>query len=499
LCPEKSSGLIKHVIGFLPFVVLAMLTIQDRTRQHSCSGWSRREFLRIGGLGAGGLSLANLLAIKAQAAAQGIPVRDRAVVLLFLQGGPSHIECFDPKMSAPREFRSTTGELATKLSGVTFGGSFPKLAERADQLAIVRNYASGRGEHTYLHAAGTDNKYKATLSALYTRAVGATNARTGLPNNVLVLPEAVKPGLALKNNFEGGSALATLTTAGELGSNFAAFNPSVSSGGSGGSLRENMELRLPRERFLDRRTLLTQLDSLRRQSDQQASISGAIDFERQAFDVLARGVGTAFDLSDEDPRTIEKYDTTKLFRLEQVTRYLNMHRSSNLLGHQMLLARRLCEAGCGFVTVSDCGWDMHADSNSMPGMQGMDYLGRQVDHAVAAFLDDVAERGLSDKILLVVTGEMGRTPRINNRGGRDHYGELTPLVLAGGGLPRGTVIGQSDRTASRPVGEPYKPQHLWGTVIDRLFDVGQLRISRAVPGDIGSHLSSLPVITELSS
>ncbi len=137
-----------------------------------------------GCFGAGGLSLANLLAIKAQAAAQGIPVRDRAVVLLFLQGGPSHIECFDPKMSAPREFRSTTGEIATKLPGITFGGSFPKLAERADQFAVLRNYASGNGAHTYLQAAGTDNKYKAALSALYTRAVGPTSAKTGLPNNV---------------------------------------------------------------------------------------------------------------------------------------------------------------------------------------------------------------------------------------------------------------------------------------------------------------------------
>lgn len=475
-----------------------MLTIQDRTPQHSCSGWSRREFLRIGGLGAGGLSLANLLAIKAQAAAQGIPVRDRSVVLLFLQGGPSHIECFDPKMSAPREFRSTTGELATKLAGVTFGGSFPKLAERANQFAVVRNYASGKGNHTYLHAAGTDNKHKAALSALYARAAGATSARSGLPNNVLILPEAVNPGLVLKNNFEGGTALATLTTPGELGANYGAFNPS-SSGASGGSLRQSMELSLPQERFLDRRNLLAQLDTLRRRSDQSGAIANATDFERQAFDVLAKGVGAAFDLSGEDPGVVAKYDTTKLFRLEEVTRYLNMYRSSNLLGHQLLLARRLCEAGCGFVTVSDCGWDMHADGNSMPGMQGMDYLGRQVDHAVAAFLDDIAERGLSDKILLVVTGEMGRTPRINRKGGRDHYGELTPLLMAGGGIPRGAVVGQSDRNATLPVGEPYTPQHLWGTVIDRLFDVGQLRITRAVPSDIASHLSSLPVITELSS
>ena len=127
-----------------------------------------------------------------------------------------------------------------------------------------------------------------------------------------------------------------------------------------------------------------------------------------------------------------------------------MKRASNLLGKQMLLARRLCEAGCGFVTVSDCGWDMHANGNSPKNMAGIKPLGGQVDHAVAAFLEDVHERGLSDKILLVVTGEMGRTPRRNRDGGRDHYGNLTPLLLAGGGLKMGQVIGQSDKNASAP-------------------------------------------------
>ena len=116
----------------------------------------------------------------------------------------------------------------------------------------------------------------------------------------------------------------------------------------------------------------------------------------------------------------------------------------------MLLARRLCEAGCGFVTVSDCGWDMHANNNSPKNMAGMCQLGTQVDHAVAAFIEDVHARGLGDKILLVVTGEMGRTPRLNNNGGRDHYGDLTPLVFAGGGLKMGQVIGQSDRTPRSP-------------------------------------------------
>jgi uncharacterized protein (DUF1501 family) len=150
----------------------------------------------------------------------------------------------------------------------------------------------------------------------------------------------------------------------------------------------------------------------------------------------------------------------------------------------MLLARRLCEAGCGFVTVSDCGWDLHSNGNSPKGLGGMKWLGPQVDHAVAAFIRDVEERGLSDKILLVVTGEMGRTPRINRDGGRDHYGELTPLLIYGGGLKMGQVIGQSDRTASRPADEGYRPANLMATLFHTLLDVGQLRLDSSVPRDL---------------
>ena len=169
--------------------------------------------------------------------------------------------------------------------------------------------------------------------------------------------------------------------------------------------------------------------------------------------------------------------------MEELNRWYDMRRSSNLLGKQMLLARRLCEAGCGFVTVTDAGWDMHANGNSPKKMAGLPLLGGQVDHAVAAFLDDLEERGLSDKILLVVTGEMGRTPKLNKDGGRDHYANLTPLLLAGGGLKMGQVIGQSDRTASNPATEKYTPKELLATVMNTLFNTGALRVSRAVPSN----------------
>lgn len=155
------------------------------------------------------------------------------------------------------------------------------------------------------------------------------------------------------------------------------------------------------------------------------------------------------------------------------------------------------EAGCGFVTVSECGWDYHANGNTPKRMAGIYPMGGQVDHAVSAFLEDVHERGLSDKILLVVTGEMGRTPRLNNNGGRDHYGELTPLLIAGGGLKMGQVVGQSDRNAAKAVGDSYRPAHLLGTILHTLFDVGRLRLEWQVPREIIRFADTAQTIDQL--
>ncbi len=447
-----------------------MFTLLDPAPDHNCQGYSRREFLRIGGLGfLGGLMLPDLLASRAASAAAPRLLTDKAVVLLFLQGGPSHIELFDPKMNAPEEVRSITGEVQTKLPGITFGGTFPKLAAMADKIAVVRSYASRNNDHSYLAVTSGGNPLKAAMSALYTRVAGPINPVNGIPRNVLVLPEAVQPGLKQGSNFETG-ALPTLTSPGELGPTYGAFDPSA-----GGEFRKLMQLQLPAERFDDRRALLGQLDGLRRRLDASGALDNMDQFQQRAFDLIVRGVVDAFDVSKEDPKTIEKYDTSKLFRIEEVTRWYDMKRASNLLGKQMLLARRLIEAGCGFVTVSDCGWDMHANENSPKNMAGINHLGGQVDHAVAAFLEDLHERGLSDKVLLVVTGEMGRSPRRNRNGGRDHYGNLTSLLLAGGGLRMGQVIGSSDRHAAAPASEPQTPTNLLATVMRTMLDLTEVR------------------------
>jgi hypothetical protein len=329
------------------------------------------------------------------------------------------------------------------------------------------------------------------MSAIYARIAGTNHRDTGMPLNTLVLPEAVESGLKLGSNFETG-ALPTLTSAGQLGATYAAFNPS-----GGGPLQQDMQLKLSAERFDDRRNLLGSLDRIRRHVDSTGALDGVDKYQQQAFEVITRGVADAFDLKKEDEATIKRYDTSHLFDARESQRWFDMKRSSNLLGKQMLLARRLCEAGCGFVTVSDCGWDLHSNENSPKHLGGMKWLGPQVDHAVAAFIRNVEERGLSDKILLVVTGEMGRTPRINNNGGRDHYAELTPLLIYGGGLKMGQVVGQSDRTASRPQTEAYNPSHLMSTIFHSLFDIGKLRLDPAVPRDVAKLIEQGQPIGEL--
>jgi uncharacterized protein (DUF1501 family) len=164
------------------------------------------------------------------------------------------------------------------------------------------------------------------------------------------------------------------------------------------------------------------------------------------------------------------------------------------LGKLLLLARRLCEAGCGFVTVTtNFVWDNHADANNTGVVEGMRYCGVPLDHAVSAFLEDVEERGLSDKILLVCCGEMGRTPRLNKNGGRDHWGGLAPLLLAGGRLKMGQVIGQSTRDAGEPAGEPVRISNLVSTIMQTLFDVGELRVTRGVPAEVLRAAAAEPI------
>jgi uncharacterized protein (DUF1501 family) len=195
---------------------------------------------------------------------------------------------------------------------------------------------------------------------------------------------------------------------------------------------------------------------------------------------------------------VDRYDTAKLINVEKIDKKWNNHKhyadNARTLGKLLLLARRLVERGAGFVTVTtNFVWDMHADVNNAHLVEGMSYMGPPLDHAVSVFLEDLRERGLEDKVLLVACGEMGRTPRINKNGGRDHWGNLGPLLLAGGGLKMGQVIGQSSSNGGEASSEPVRIQNLIGTIMNTLFDTGKLRIIRGVSRELLQMADYAPI------
>ncbi len=400
-----------------------MLTLQTNRKYRDCDGTTRRDFLRVGGLGA--LSLGGLMqARSAAAAATGQSPEHTSVVWLWLGGGPTHVETFDPKMSAPVEYRSVTGEVKTRVPGVTLGGNFQKMAQVADKMAFVRSFHhgnSGHGGGTHWVMTGYNNRgidngglpSRPSIGSIAAKHRGPNHLKTGMPTYV-----------RLGGISSDGPAF--------LGTPFAPF-------GSSGEAKKNMTLQTQVGRLEDRRSLLTGLDRLRRTADRQGIVEGLNSFEQQAFNLVLGKAPGAFDLKKEDPRTVAKY--------------------GGGLGSSMLMARRLCEAGCGFVTLSYGGWDMH--SNIERSMNGR---GPVVDQAVSAFVDDVSQRGLSERILLVVTGEFGRTPKINRNKGRDHWAPLSTLALAGGGLRMGQTVGESDAKLYRPKADPVTPQDLMATV-----------------------------------
>lgn len=466
------------------------------------SNWHRRDFLRIGTLSLGGLSLPQCLALRAAAAGESF-VRDRSVVLLYLSGGASHIETFDPKMTAPAEMRSVTGEVSTAIAGVTLGGTFPKLARLAGKLAIVRSFQHTVSDHVKAHVhmltGGTDpdgaGNRGFSMGSMYARLRGSNHPDTGLPTfAVLTSPEIDGQYRKELDRVVLGSQ------PGPLGLSCSPFHhtgedtgdpsPRRGKAATGGSLAADMRLNLPVERIDDRRSLLNQLDQLNRQIDGSGRMAGFDKFNEQAAGLVLGGAATAFDLRREDPRLVERYDTRHIQIGHKAFR-------ASTLGRQMLLARRLCEAGCGFVTVHSAGWDMHADGNN-PGMvKGMDMLGRSMDIAVSAFMEDVASRGLSDRILLVITGDFGRTPKVNERGGRDHWPKLCTLAFAGGGLPMGQVIGQSTSGAEAPASAPYTMSHVSATIMHSLFDIGRLRLQSGIPREISRVTDESQPIAEL--
>ena len=463
-----------------------MLRISDHISRNRPIG--RRHFMQIGGLSLGSLALPSLNA-RAGTTTPGSPVTGKSVIFLFQQGGPTQYETFDPKVDVSSAIASVGGDISTSVPGTRFGTALEKLAPHAHRLAVIRNYQTNMG-HGGVNPVVSPHLGNANIGAAYSRVAGTNHPVTGLPNSMFIIPQSIDP-----EQKTLGTRFGKYDATGSLGSAYTPFMP-----GGKGPLQEAMNLNLPRERFDDRRSLLSNLDDLRRKFDSLAEMDSLTGLQSQAANLITKGVADAFDLSKEDPRTVARYDTSGFYDPEQ-WRYDGDKKRNNIpwytahtktLGKELLLARRLCEAGCGFITIhSEFVWDFHADVNNVAVPEGQKLVIAPFDHAVSAFIEDCEQRGLSDDILLVCVGEMGRTPKINAKGGRDHWGRLAPMMLYGGGITDGQVIGKSTRDGGDPVGTPQTPDDLMATIFHTLFDYGQARLITDLPTEVRSTLAKM--------
>jgi hypothetical protein len=407
-----------------------MLNLWGSKTRTECTGINRRDFLRVGALGATGLMLPDLLRLRSAAAEAGQPTRDTSVIWLWLGGGPTHVETFDPKMSAPAEFRSMIGSVQTSVPGLHLGGLFPQMGRMADKMAFVRSFAHGNSGHaggTHYVMTGVDHPPADAGQPQIRPSMGSIAARVRGANSASGLPTYVR----LSGLYGDGPHW--------LGSAYAPFDTS-------GQARNNININQPLDRIGDRRALLRHFDTVNRNIDRSGTMAGLDAFDQQANDLLMGRARDAFDVEREDPRIRDRYTN-----------------GTAGLGANLLLARRLCEAGAGFVTLnyanSSQGWDMHSDM--LPQLR---QACPPMDRAIAVFLHDLEQLGLSEKILLVITGEFGRTPRINGSAGRDHWGPLCTLALAGGGLRMGQAVGDSSARAEVPRTTPIQPKDLMATI-----------------------------------
>ncbi len=419
-----------------------MASMQAKTTQQHLL---RREILQAGAIGSLGIALPDLLGWH-ENAARAEPVvttrsasRDKSIILLFLDGGASQIETFDPKPEATVEYRSIFGAISTAVPGLAFGSQLPLMSKFADRMSIVRSLTHQDSDHggathwmktghpwpaEFLGKAPVIPQQNPSIGAVVARACGAVHAEFGVPRYIRVLSD--------HGGYPGDDAV-------WLGQGYSPFRVHPGTYNTNPMLHD-MELSIDRSRLSDRQYLMQQLDRFERRFDLTGSMAGMDDFNRQAFDVVRGSAREAFDLQREEPKIRDKYGPG--------------------LGEELLLARRLCEHGAGFVTINNGYWDHHG--GIIPGLQT---LCPPLDHAVATFIEDVEQRGLSEKILLVITGEFGRTPRINGGPGRDHWAGANCAVFIGGGLKMGQTIGETDGVAAYPVTRAVSPQDYMATLL----------------------------------
>jgi len=412
-----------------------MLTLEGQ-RIHCCDGLPRRTFLKIGTLGLGGLSLADMLRHRASAEKTQRNANKTSVIFLELAGGPTQFETYDPKPDAPADYRGAMQTIDTRLTGVHFSEMMAEQARIADKLVIIRSVHHNSSSH--------DPSSHLTQTGFYkTGAKGGPNQSPCIGSVVDKLRGSNVQGIP------GYVAVPSIMRNGAAAYIGRSYNPFETGGDPNKQdftvkhlhLSDGLSL----ARLDDRKSLLDSLDASRRLLDNREVADSNDEFNQQAFELLTgEAARKAFDIQEEPDKIRQQY-------------------GRNTVGQSMLLARRLVEAGVTFVTVRVTGWDDHEKLVSKMQDKGPNY-----DRAAAALISDLCQRGLDRDVLVVSMGEFGRTPRINSKAGRDHWGPVMSVMLAGGGLRMGQVIGASNRKGEVPIEAPYRPENVLATVYRHL-------------------------------
>ncbi|MBX9790970.1 MAG: DUF1501 domain-containing protein [Pirellulales bacterium] len=432
-----------------------MLTIfGDRYR--FCDGVTRRNFLKIGGLALGGLSLPQILrAEAASGAASGTAGNShKAIIMIFLPGGPPHQDMFDLKMDAPAEIRGEFKPISTNVPGLEICELFPRLAGMMDKFTVIRSIVGATGGH---------DSYQC-LSGWGDGGLDARSGHTSLGSAVAKLhgpvDRAVPPFVSLAPRM-GHTPWANPGEPGFLGKAYAPFKPD-------GEGMANMVLNgVSLDRLSDRKTVLSQLDRIRSTCDGKGVMTGVDSFNERAFDVLTSSkLVEALDLGREDQRLRDRYG-----------RGFNENKDDGgpRLLDNFLVARRLVSAGVRCVTLAFSRWDWHG-GNFDQGRTEMPLL----DQGLSALIEDLEQRDMLDDVSVVVWGEFGRTPRINSNAGRDHWPQVSCALLAGGGMRTGQVIGATNRLGEYAKDRPVHFQEVFATLYHNLgIDVAHTTIADA--------------------
>jgi Protein of unknown function (DUF1501) len=420
---------------------------------------SRRAFLKIGALGLGGFTLAQLL--KAEASA-GIRSSQKSVILIYLVGGPPHQDMFDLKPTAPKEIAGPWKPIATNVAGVQICEAFPRLAKMMDQLVIVRSLVGNQADHDAIQVFNGHHPRKATPAGGWPQ-FGSTVAKIQGP-----VDRATPPFVSLCYPCTHGPY--NEPGPGFLGASLAPFRPT-------GPARNDMLLHgVSVDRLADRKALLRSFDGMRRDLDTRGMADGMDAFNEQAFGLLTSSrLAEALDLSREDRRVVDRYGTgnPKIFMDGN---------GAPRVPQSLLMARRLIEAGARVVTLNYSKWDWHGGKNAEGRADNSIFLREAedfpvFDQCVSALVDDLRQRGLDRDCTVMIAGEFGRTPKISGQVGRDHWPQVNCALLAGGGMKTGQVIGATDKIAGEAVSRPVTWGELYATLYHNLgIDPGKTTI-----------------------